>query len=203
MAYPFDIRALIGRTFGDILDEIAPGWRVFGFLDGDYAAPGTYGGYPGSEEEEQAKAETRRKAALIGDALCEGTVELPDIDGTAVPRWVWCSGRWWFHCNGRRECLEARTAVAGQKVEYYTRRFRWPVAEGGDKKQSRSGKRGGGNTPFDDTDVIALARAEFKKMTKPSKRSAAAAVVDRLIADGHPIVGSSRNAWEGRIRRQL
>ena len=196
--------ALLGRTFGDILDEIAPGWRAFGFLDGDYAAPGTYGGYPGSEEEEQAKAETRRKAALIVDALCEGTIELADIDGAAVPRWVWFSGRWWFHCNGKRECLEAQT-VAGQKIEYYTREVREPTAEGDDKKPARSGKkRGGGNTGYDDTAVVELVRDELKKMAKPAKSVAAKTVIDRLIAEGRPVASNSTPAqWAARIARKL
>ena len=40
MAHPFDVDALIGRPFGDVLDEIAPGWRTFGLgPDGPSGVP--------------------------------------------------------------------------------------------------------------------------------------------------------------------
>jgi hypothetical protein len=203
VACSFDVRALVGRTFSSILDEIASGWRLWGFLDGGLAGspivPSSF-----TEEEDRENARIKREFTPIADALCEGTIELADIDETAVPRWVWCSGRWGFHCNGKRECLEARTA-AGQKVEFYTRTFREPAAGGGDKKSTRSGKkRGGGNTEYDDTAEVQLARDEFKKMKKPSKLGAARTAIDRRIAEGYPVAaGSTPAQWARRIARKL
>ena len=212
MAYPFDARALVGRTFGSVLDEITTWSGNLGFTeDGPRTVDDRlfFVGGRVSEEERQRDAaksrkfaEIRRKFAPIVAALREGTVELVDFDGAAVPRRVWLSGRWTFYRDDKRgvEWLKAQPE-AGQKVEYYNPRFAGPAAEG-DKKPVRSGKRGG-NTRYDDTDVVALARAELEKMTKPSKSGAAAVVVDRLIAGGHPIVGASQSAWVKRISRQL
>jgi hypothetical protein len=64
-------------------------------------------------------------------------------------------------------------------------------------------KHGRGNTPYDDTEAKALAQAEYAAMAKPSRAGATTAVIDRLIGEGHPIAGLSREAWIRRVRRQF
>lgn len=129
MARPFDARSLVGRTFGSVLDRIAPGWDAWGFGDGGPLAHAiSFLEVPNPVEEIRADAEIRRKLAPIIAALCERAVVLIDAEGAEVPLWVWLSGRWTFYRdeNGR-ECLKAVTA-AGQPVEYYSTTFADPVA---------------------------------------------------------------------------
>jgi hypothetical protein len=140
----------------------------------------------------------RHKLAPLVTVLRDGTVVLVDIDGAVVPRWVWYAGDWTFYRDDRRgvEWLEVRTEE-GATVKYYIPTFARPAAE---EKPARSEKRG--NARYDDTAVVELARAEYAAMVKPSKRGAAAAVVDRLITEGM-VEDTARKAWIDRIRKQL
>jgi hypothetical protein len=152
VASPFDVRALIGRLFGEVLDDLAPGWATWGFsARGRLAAPIER---PLSEEE--MISEIRSNVALIVAALCDGTVELIDIEGKAVPLWVWFSGRWTFHREEepRREKLVVRTA-ADKKVEFYNLAFTEPAGAGTRKRRP---KRRPGAKEIDDSAELAAAR---------------------------------------------
>jgi hypothetical protein len=216
VASPFDVRALRGRTFRSVLDEIAPGPWIWGFTEDGPDTVETLisfaGGPPRSEEEIAAEAARDRKFAEIKSRLApilaafrNRTVTLVDISGAEIPLWVWFSGRWRFYRDDKRqvEWLEALTET-GQKIEYYNPTFAGPAAKGrGDKRLARSGKRGGGNTQYDDAAAVARAKAVYKAMTKKSKRRAANTVIAELRADGHKIDGASLDAWTTRIRRQI
>lgn len=137
MACPFD-----GLTFGDVLDEVSPGWRTWGFgPDGPFRIPIFFvGGPPPSAKEIQRDleegvrhAEMRRRWAPIEEALMDGTAALVDMDGNVVPRRVFVSGRWAFYCDDRQvERLEVLTE-AGEKVVYYNPRFARSAAEDAEK----------------------------------------------------------------------
>jgi hypothetical protein len=94
MARAFDVYALSGRTLGDVLDEIAPGWADWGFGPrGPFGLPiWAPGDPPLSAAELQAGAEIRRRLDPITTALCDGVVEIVSIVGV-VPRQVWFSRR--------------------------------------------------------------------------------------------------------------
>jgi hypothetical protein len=76
-----------------------------------------------------------------------------------------------------------------------------PTAEPAPVTAESQGK--GGNTEFNDTEVVDRARVLYRAMQKPSKRRAAAAVVDEMINAGKPINGQSRQAWIDRIRHKI
>jgi hypothetical protein len=203
MARALDVHALSGRTLGAVLDEIAPGWADWGFGPrGPFGLPiWAPGDPPLSAAELQAGAEIRRRLTPIIAALRDGVVEIVSIVGV-VPRQVWFSGRWTVRYAVERGVWLEVWDEAGRKTEHDAPRFAVPgQPAAGKKNQASRGKRG--NTRFDDTAVVALAREEYAKMSKPSKTRAAAAVIARLIAEKRPIAGQSCKAWVDRVRRQL
>ena len=109
MAGPLDVAALCGRSFGDFLDEIAPGWRrSFGFTEGGLFRHMIVWTGPRFEAEERAEAveaqedkEIARKFAPILAALRDGTLGLVGIDGP-VPRRVWFTGNWVYQYDEER-----------------------------------------------------------------------------------------------------
>jgi hypothetical protein len=136
MAHPFDVDALIGRPFGDVLDEIAPGWRTFGLgPDGPSGVPV----WSLSEGEPRASAEIRHKLALIIDALRDGAVTMVAIDGE-VPRKVWFPARWGVYWHAERGVWMKVRDEAGRETEYDRPTFAPPTAplagmpERGDKR---------------------------------------------------------------------
>jgi hypothetical protein len=167
VARPFDVRAPQGRTFGSVLDEIAPGWRGnvnFGFAEFGPITTQIHVIGPHSDEENRATAaaiekerEFLRRLSPIIAALRDGTLVLVGIDGP-VPRRVLFAG-WVYQYDEEREIdwLEVRTE-AGDKVRYYSPRFAG--------KAPRRSDKGGTDT---------------KKKTKPAGIAAAmVAWLDRL-----------------------
>jgi hypothetical protein len=192
VARSFDARSLIGRTFGSVLDEIAPGWDVWGFSERDRFAAPIASVAPLSEEEIRANVEIRRIIALIVVALRERAVELVTIDGTAVPLWVWLSGRWAFYRDERGvERLEALTA-AGEKVEHYNPRFivvaaaqpaaaektkargrrpRWPLVAAECRRRYKAGERHPGRSGEESPIEWARVLLPWFRKDHPAERS--------------------------------
>jgi hypothetical protein len=182
--------SLIGRSFAEVLDEIGP-WP-WGVVEGGPLGPPIG---PGSDAEvERARIVFETRLAPILAALRDGVVVLVDAEGNAVPRAAWFSGGWRFRRDNRRN-VEWLEVSAEAEVKYYNPGFIRPAATGEN--------RGGGNTRYDDTAVVELAKTEFKNLPKPSKHRAAEAVIDRLINAGKPVAGISREAWIKRVRQQL
>ena len=132
MPRPFD-RALIGRSFGGVIDDTARGWiGSLGFTeDGPQTGVADFQ-YPDRQSEETAKrqrAEVQQRFAPVRAALRDGVVALVDIDGNIVPKAVWFTAGWAFYRDDRRgvEWLEVATAT-GRKIAYFSPRFVAPAA---------------------------------------------------------------------------
>jgi hypothetical protein len=144
VAKPFDVRALPGRGFGDVLDEIEPRWdRSPWFTQGGPFVAG----FALTRAAILELAEIRSRFAPVLSALRDGTAALVDIEGTVVPPWVWLSGRWRYYRNAEgREKLAAQT-TAGQLVEYYNPKFTATAAKEASKEPARSNERAADASP--------------------------------------------------------
>lgn len=138
-----DPAALVGRSLGAALDEIAPWSSNLGFTQ---AGPNTTrawiaGEY--SEEQRQADEEVRQKLDPILTALESGAVVLIDVNGAVLPREVWLSDKGWTLYRSERgiERLEA-VDENGRKSTFYQPRFQAPsvAAAPGAKPGIGSGK---------------------------------------------------------------
>jgi hypothetical protein len=132
---------LIGRTFGDLLDEIEPGWadRVnwgFGETGPDGASAVIGGTGPLSPEEAMAiERGNEIKASLAPVIRALRTRKLVVIGSLGeVPQQVWYVGRWRFQRDEERatEWLE-EPGKPGDRREHYDPVFAQPSTSSGRK----------------------------------------------------------------------
>src|SRR6266566_4667359 len=104
MASPFEARALAGRSFGSVLDEIAPGWDRWGFMEaGPAAEPMAKRTYSEAEIEvvTAAAAAVRCRFAPLRTALQTRAAIIVDATGAEIAQSVWLAGRWMLYRDER------------------------------------------------------------------------------------------------------